>query len=269
MYQINANAKSSLELGRQGENLARQVVFDLSGWVAEYGAGRAELIVQRPGEKETYPAAIDQDGASVTWTLTAADTALASTIDAGNGHCELRWYVGELLVKSRIWRTWVNSAMDTPTAQTPPAPEQGWVERVLEAGVSAKEAAERAEKAAIHQPYPNAETETWWVWDPGSGEYRDSGLPFAQSNGKKLVTVTLTAEGWSITEKTQTVPATGVLSDETAQLIQIIPASASMAAYRAAGVLCVSQGADSLTFAADSLPDTDLTVYAVIEELRT
>ena len=107
------------------------------------------------------------------------------------------------------------------------------------------------------------------MWDPGSGEYRDSGLPFAQSNGKKLVTVTLTAEGWSITEKTQTVPATGVLSDEPAQLIQIIPASASMAAYRAAGVLCVSQGADSLTFAADSLPYTDLTVYAVIEELKT
>lgn len=175
MYQINANAKSSLELGRQGENLARQVVFDLSGWVAEYGAGTAELIVQRPGEKETYPAAIDQDGAAVTWTLTAADTALASTIDAGNGHCELRWYVGELLAKSRIWRTWVSSAMDTPTAETPPAPEQGWVERVLEAGVSAKEAAERAEKAAIHQPYPNADTETWWVWDVETGVYVDSG----------------------------------------------------------------------------------------------
>ena len=265
MAQIYANNFTTLSLGRQGENLARQIIFDVQDWESLYGPGTVEVIYQRPGDELPYPVAVQREGTLVTWTITATDTEMAGS----HGKCELRYYVGETLAKSKIWRTWVEPSLSTPSETAPPEPEQGWVERVLEAGVSAKEAAERAEKAAIHQPYPNAETETWWVWDPGSGEYLDSGLPFAQSNGKKLVTVTLTAEGWSITEKTQTVPATGVLSDEPAQLIQIIPASASMAAYRAAGVLCVSQGADSLTFAADSLPYTDLTVYAVIEELKT
>ena len=102
-----------------------------------------------------------------------------------------------------------------------------------------------------------------------SGPPGPPGPPGQQGQGKKLVTVALPASAWDRRSRTQTVQATGVLADETAQLIQIIPASASMAAYRAAGVLCVSQGEDCLTFTADSLPDTDLTVYAVIEELRT
>ena len=50
MIVVKADHLSSLTLGRQGENLARKVVFDLSDWSAEYGAGTAELIVQRPGE---------------------------------------------------------------------------------------------------------------------------------------------------------------------------------------------------------------------------
>ena len=38
--------------------------------------------------------------------------------------------------------------MDTPSETTPPAPENGWVDNVLEAGTSAKEPAERAGEAA-------------------------------------------------------------------------------------------------------------------------
>ena len=40
---------------------------------------------------------------------------------------------------------------------------------------TAKDAAERAELAAIRQPIPNAETGTWWVWNSETGEYKDSG----------------------------------------------------------------------------------------------
>ena len=90
MIVVKADDLTSLALGRQGENLARQVVFDLSDWTAEYGDGTAELIVQRPGEDAPYPAVIAHDGAVVTWTLTSADTALASSFGV-NGHCELRW----------------------------------------------------------------------------------------------------------------------------------------------------------------------------------
>lgn len=45
------------------------------------------------------------------------------------------------------------------------------------ARINAEVAQARAETAAINQPYPNAETGTWWVWDVKSGAYKDSGVP--------------------------------------------------------------------------------------------
>ena len=144
MKKIYADNRMMLDIGRQGENLARQIIFDLSDWMAEYGPGVAELIAQRPGDDAPYPVAVRRDGESMLWDLTAADTAVAD----GYGRCELRWYVGDILAKSKIWRTWVEPAMDTPPETAPPEPEQGWVNKVLAAGSSAKEAAERAEEAA-------------------------------------------------------------------------------------------------------------------------
>lgn len=78
-------------------------------------------------------------------------------------------------------------------------------------------------------------------------------------------TVTLPASGWS--SNTQTVTVSGVLADETAQLIQPMPAVASQAAYYAAGILCTNQAANSLTFTCQTVPTEDLTVYVVIQEV--
>lgn len=44
-----------------------------------------------------------------------------------------------------------------------------------DSAVESGNAANRAEAAAAHQPYPNKETGTWWVWDAEKGEYKDSG----------------------------------------------------------------------------------------------
>lgn len=143
MKQIQANNFATLALGRQGENLARQVIFDVSVWAAEYGPGAVELVFQRNPGDTPYPIAADRDGNSVVWTVTSSDTLYA----CDNGRCELRYYAGETLVKSHIWRTRVEPAMG-PAGDAPPEPEQGWVDQVLEAGSSAKEAADRAESAA-------------------------------------------------------------------------------------------------------------------------
>ena len=35
---------------------------------------------------------------------------------------------------------------------------------------------QRAENAAIHQPYPDTNTGTWWCWDAEAGAYTDSGI---------------------------------------------------------------------------------------------
>lgn len=77
--------------------------------------------------------------------------------------------------------------------------------------------------------------------------------------------VTLAAASWA--NKAQTVTVQGVSADETAQLIQPVPAAASMAAYYDAGVLATGQAANSLTFSCEEVPTADLTVYVVITEV--
>ena len=39
MKKIYADNRMTLNIGRQGENLARLIIFDLSDWMAEYGPG--------------------------------------------------------------------------------------------------------------------------------------------------------------------------------------------------------------------------------------
>lgn len=79
--------------------------------------------------------------------------------------------------------------------------------------------------------------------------------------------VTLSASAWS--DNAQTVTVSGVLADETKQLIQPVPAIASQAAYLAAGVLCTGQAADSLTFTCQTVPTGNLTVYVAITDVKS
>ena len=147
MKQIYANNQTTIQLGRQGENLARQVIFDLADWIEGYGEGVVELIVRRPGDEKPYPVAVTRKGSNAVWTLTATDMAVKTSFN-NCGQCELRWYVGEILAKSYIWRTCVEPAMDTPAETAPPAPEQGWVDQVVAKGAAAKAAAKAAKAEA-------------------------------------------------------------------------------------------------------------------------
>lgn len=79
-------------------------------------------------------------------------------------------------------------------------------------------------------------------------------------------TVTLTTSAWA--SNTQTVTVSGVLADETAQLIQPMPAVASQQAYMAAGIYCSGQAANSLTFTCSTVPTQDITVYVTVQEVQ-
>ena len=79
--------------------------------------------------------------------------------------------------------------------------------------------------------------------------------------------ITLSASAWNSTAKTQTITVSGVLADETKQLITPAPALASQTAYYEAVVLCTGQAANQLTFTAKKIPTTDLTVYVTIQEV--
>ena len=195
MYQTHANNMRELRIGRQGENAVRQILFDISDWAAELGPGTAELIFQRSGREDPYPVMVGLDGNTIIWTVTERDTEYPYR----NGKCELRYYVTgrDGVAKSRMWTTYVEPSIETP-AGDPPETEQGWFDQVISAGADAKAFAEsakidadRAEAAAIRQPYPDAESGTWWIWDAVAGEYVDSGV----SLGQELMEQVLAAIG--------------------------------------------------------------------------
>lgn len=79
--------------------------------------------------------------------------------------------------------------------------------------------------------------------------------------------VTLSTSGWDSSAKIQTVTVSGILADETKQLITPTPALASQTAYYDAVILCTGQAADKLTFTAKKVPTDDLTVYVTIQEV--
>lgn len=80
--------------------------------------------------------------------------------------------------------------------------------------------------------------------------------------------VTLTASGWNSSTKQQSVTVDGVLADTTAQEISPIPVDTSYnSAWKACGIECVSQAANSLTFQCETVPTADIEVYVVIQYL--
>ncbi len=156
----------TLYLGKQGENLARELAFpETAAWAAELGVGTVQLLCRPPDGGRAYPAALEleEDGTAV-WPISAADVA-----QPGCGCCELRWCAGDRVVKSRTYATYVAEGL-TPGGGDPWA---DYLEKVLAAGASALEAAARAENAAVHSPI--IRDGSWWVWDPALGDYTDTG----------------------------------------------------------------------------------------------
>ena len=142
MKEIRANGNTPLPLGRQGENLARRIVFDVSGWLSAYGAGTVRLLHQRSQDNAPYPVSITQEAGYVYWDVTAADTAQAGIY----GQAELRYYVRETLAKSAIYQTTVSPALGEETEEIPQA-GQYWVDSLLNAAEKVEQAASNAAKS--------------------------------------------------------------------------------------------------------------------------
>ena len=209
MLTIKAKPGAPIYLGRLGENETRQVVFDITKWVELYGEGTVQLIAQRENDTEPYPCVIETDGSCVFWTITEVDVEQPGI----TGKCELSYIIGERVAKSETWRTVVSASMGTPS-ETAPEPQKAWVDQVLQAGTDTQTAADRAEAAAAHQPIPNAETGTWWVWN---GEtYEDTGEKYQGEGGVKTVNGTEPDENGNV-EVTAGVQSDWDQNDETAQ----------------------------------------------------
>ena len=80
--------------------------------------------------------------------------------------------------------------------------------------------------------------------------------------------VTLTASGWDSSAKTQSATVSGVLEDESKQLIMPMPAGTSMSAYNEAGIQMTAQAANTVTFTADTVPTANVEVWVVVQSVN-
>ena len=107
MERIRRFPGDHIYLGRQGEHLNRQIVFDISAWEEKAGAqGSVQLLYRRPGESVPYLVELEREGGGAVWSVTATDTALS-----GSGGGELRYCLGEQVVKSAVSVVTVEAAM--------------------------------------------------------------------------------------------------------------------------------------------------------------
>jgi len=151
--QIIIAGSGTLHLGRQGEDLARQVRFPAGKYRELYGEGSFALAVRRETDLFPYDVDVTADDTWVYWNLTDEDTAVA-----GIGSCELQYYADGVLAKSQTWRTRVYASASDP-GQRPPEPYVTWAEHMTqmieEAAGTASEAedsaADSAEAAQIAQ----------------------------------------------------------------------------------------------------------------------
>lgn len=140
MREVRAKLGADIQLGREGENLATRVVFDVSDW--DGGSGSIHLLHQRSCDETPYPCPITVGAGYAVWVITETDVAVA-----GRGRAELRYLDGAVCVKSSIFKTSVTASLGAE-GEIPPDPEASWVNKVLSAADSIADSADRAAKSA-------------------------------------------------------------------------------------------------------------------------
>lgn len=144
MVRFYAVPDTPILLGRNGENLVREIAFDISDWLGDYGEGHAQLAARRHGESEYYLVPVRRRGKLVLWQVTDADVGIPGL----TGECELSWIPDSgAFAKSETWRTQVLRALDGGETEAPEV-SRAWLDAAREESANTQRAAEAAEDAA-------------------------------------------------------------------------------------------------------------------------
>lgn len=120
MIDIPVQSGEVVNLGRVGENQARRVIFDVAEWNAEYPSATITLLNEPTGATDAYPVPnVTVDGDNVYWIIESADVP-----KYGCGRCELIATQDEVIVKSEIYGTVTQRALDD-TGEAP-EPWESW-----------------------------------------------------------------------------------------------------------------------------------------------
>lgn len=149
MKYVTAKECIVIPLGRQGENLAETVQFDVSGWAELYGAGAFMLLHQRCSDPAPYECPITVEDETVNWAVRNADTALV-----GYGKAELIYAVNGAVAKSVIYQT--NTLKSLDGSAEFPDPYDDWLRQMHEDAEYVRDHIEEALECA-------EESEAWAV----------------------------------------------------------------------------------------------------------
>ena len=125
MVDITTTGKNGvLNLGVQGENNARRVVFDTSNFSSSYGDGTAQVLY-KPQGLNAYKVDITEDNGTAYWILKNTDTA-----NDGYGELEFQWVndKGALLAKPVRYRTFIKKSVEYDESGRPPEHYVSWIE---------------------------------------------------------------------------------------------------------------------------------------------
>lgn len=177
-------------IGRRGTSGVLTVRLDYSDWVRAYGGGAITLMVKPYGAGAAYPVTLDDDHGLAAWPVSNSDTQTA-----GVGQAEFVFHPDASTVdKSAVFSFFVLPDIG-PAMSEPPDAYEDWVSRLEQLGsetlqhardaaASATEAgnAEAAAEEAVSR-YPQIIDSYWYVWDPVSRQYVNTGVKAEGSGG--------------------------------------------------------------------------------------
>lgn len=264
MIEITAVPGKVLMLGRQGENLARKVIFSVSGVRAEFGDGAFRLSARRAGESNVYPAAVTENGDTVEWSLTAADTQ-----NAGRGSCELAYYAGDVRLKTWVYDTAVAKSL-TGSPETDPYDEfLDEVNRLAaEAAISQREAKNSENAAKNSEENAKASEDAAKTSEDNAAEYARAALAAetkSKQNAEYAASAAATAGQYAQNAATSATNAAS--SASTAETHEKGAKAAATAAAKSAEGLAdaVKRAEDAATSAQDNAGKTAADREAVAE----
>ena len=168
MEVVSVNASQRIQLGQQGEHLAREIAFDFAAWQKQYGDGNIQLQMQRNGDGMPYLVPLQVKGNLAVWKVERRDTE-----KAGKGELQLMYTVaGERVAKSRCFTTFVAPSLNKP-GPVPPV-EQAFADKIAQDANRAEAAAAKAEAFTLNSP--KVVNGAWHVWNGKANAYVDTGV---------------------------------------------------------------------------------------------
>ena len=181
MVDITTTGKNGvLNLGVQGENNARRVVFDTSNFSSSYGDGTAQVLY-KPQGLNAYKVDITEDNGTAYWTLKNTDTA-----NDGYGELEFQWVndKGALLAKPVRYRTFIKKSVEYDESGRPPEHYVSWIDTL-------EKLAEKIEKGSAGGSVVSGGTIA------ATAEQKDNGalITITDANGTSTVFISNGADG--------------------------------------------------------------------------